>query len=55
MQRAEVQPSTDLPLTEIYDVALLDLDGVVYVGVEPVPGVAAAIGQCGRRACARRS
>lgn len=43
MQRAEVQPSTDLPLTEIYDVALLDLDGVVYVGVEPVPGVAAAI------------
>ena len=30
---------TSRPLTEIYDVALLDLDGVVYVGSEPVPGV----------------
>ncbi len=27
-------------LCEIYDVALLDLDGVVYIGSEPVPGVA---------------
>ena len=27
------------PLTSIYDVALLDLDGVVYIGSEPVDGV----------------
>jgi HAD superfamily hydrolase (TIGR01450 family) len=27
------------PLTQLYDVALLDLDGVVYVGADPVPGV----------------
>src|SRR4029450_3525565 len=26
------------PLTEVYDVALLDLDGVVYVGPDAVPG-----------------
>ncbi|HET7387085.1 MAG TPA: HAD-IIA family hydrolase [Nocardioidaceae bacterium] len=28
------------PLWETYDVALIDLDGVVYVGSEPVPGAA---------------
>jgi len=27
------------PLTDIYDIALLDLDGVVYIGDQPVPGV----------------
>jgi glycerol-1-phosphatase len=31
------------PLTEEYDVALLDLDGVVYVGPDAVPGVPAAL------------
>jgi HAD superfamily hydrolase (TIGR01450 family) len=31
------------PLCEAYDVALLDLDGVVYRGPEPVPGAAGAI------------
>ena len=31
------------PLCEAYDVALLDLDGVVYRGDEPVPGAADAI------------
>ncbi len=31
------------PLCETYDVALLDLDGVVYRGDEPVPGAADAI------------
>ncbi|HEX5496370.1 MAG TPA: HAD-IIA family hydrolase [Mycobacteriales bacterium] len=31
------------PLVRRYDVALLDLDGVVYVGPEPVPGAAAAL------------
>jgi glycerol-1-phosphatase len=31
-------PGSDRPLTEVYDVALLDLDGVVYVGPDAVPG-----------------
>ncbi len=30
--------SSDLPLWEAYDVALLDLDGVVYIGPDAVPG-----------------
>jgi HAD superfamily hydrolase (TIGR01450 family) len=32
------------PLAETHDVALLDLDGVVYVGADAVPGVPAALG-----------
>ena len=31
--------STD-PLTTAYDLAMLDLDGVVYVGSDAVPGAA---------------
>ncbi len=31
------------PLAEAYDAALLDLDGVVYVGPDAVPGAAAAL------------
>lgn len=31
------------PLCEAYDVALLDLDGVVYIGHDPVPGAAEAL------------
>ncbi|MDT4912422.1 MAG: glycerol-phosphatase [Pseudonocardiales bacterium] len=31
------------PLTELYDVALLDLDGVVYVGPDAVPGAPEAL------------
>jgi HAD superfamily hydrolase (TIGR01450 family) len=31
------------PLTDLYDVALLDLDGVVYLGPEPIPGVPEAL------------
>jgi HAD superfamily hydrolase (TIGR01450 family) len=31
------------PLTELYDVALLDLDGVVYLGPEPIAGVPEAL------------
>lgn len=30
---------------EVYDVALLDLDGVVYVGTEPAPAAAASLAQ----------
>ncbi|MEO7285570.1 MAG: HAD family hydrolase, partial [Jatrophihabitantaceae bacterium] len=33
------------PLAELYDVALLDLDGVVYLAEEPVPGAPAALAQ----------
>lgn len=39
-------------LSGAYDVALLDLDGVVYVGADPVPGAAAALAEvrkCGMR------
>lgn len=31
------------PLTEVYDVALLDLDGVVYIGQNAVPGAPGAL------------
>jgi len=31
------------PLTDAYDTALLDLDGVVYLGGTPIPGAAAAL------------
>lgn len=37
------------PLTELYDVALLDLDGVVYVGPEAVPGVPEALAEVRER------
>lgn len=40
---------SDRPLTELYDAALLDLDGVVYVGGQPVAHAADAV------AAARRS
>jgi HAD superfamily hydrolase (TIGR01450 family) len=32
--------STDRPLNEVHDLAVLDLDGVVYVGPDAVPGAA---------------
>ncbi|WP_019633698.1 HAD-IIA family hydrolase [Actinomadura atramentaria] len=35
--------ASDGPLSEVYDVALLDLDGVVYRGHRPVPGAAEAL------------
>src|SRR3954464_4977328 len=31
------------PLTQLYDVALLDLDGVVYIGPDAVSGVPQAL------------
>lgn len=36
---------TDRPLAEVYDVALLDLDGVVHVGDRPVPGAPADLAE----------
>src|SRR5262249_52057888 len=36
------------PLAARYDVALLDLDGVVYRGAEAVPDAAAALGKAGQ-------
>jgi len=33
----------DRPLAEAYDVGVLDLDGVVYVGHDPIPGAAGAL------------
>ena len=38
-----------VPLADQYDVALLDLDGVVYVGREAVPDAAAALADVRRR------
>lgn len=37
--------SCDRPLREAYDVLVLDLDGVVYVGDEAVPGAAEALNE----------
>ncbi|MFL6053441.1 MAG: HAD-IIA family hydrolase [Actinoallomurus sp.] len=34
---------SDRPLVETYDVAVLDLDGVIYIGHHPVPGAADAL------------
>lgn len=41
--------ASERPLSEVYDVALLDLDGVVYLGSSPVPGAAGAL-ETARRA-----
>src|SRR5215470_6632364 len=38
-------PGTDEPPASRYDVALLDLDGVVYLGRHPIPGAAEALGK----------
>src|SRR5436190_541114 len=40
---------TEQPLSELYDVLLLDLDGVVYIGPDAVPGAAEAL-VCARKA-----
>lgn len=37
------------PLAQTYDVALLDLDGVVYLGGAAIPGAAAALGEAAER------
>jgi HAD superfamily hydrolase (TIGR01450 family) len=46
---AELPAASDRPLSEAYDVGLLDLDGVVYLGSSAVPGAAAAL-EAARRA-----
>ncbi|MCW2899147.1 MAG: HAD-superfamily hydrolase, subfamily [Streptosporangiaceae bacterium] len=43
MTSVERMQRCDRPLSESYDVALLDLDGVVYVGHRPVPGAPEAL------------
>lgn len=40
------------PLSQTYDVALVDLDGVVYVGTDPVPGAADALSRARERGMA---
>jgi glycerol 3-phosphatase-2 len=40
---APLAVGSPIPLSAAYDVALLDLDGVVYVGPDAVPGVPAAL------------
>ena len=40
---------SDEPLSSAYDAALLDLDGVVYLGGKPVPGASAALAEARRR------
>jgi glycerol-1-phosphatase len=37
-------PEIDGPLAAGFDVALLDLDGTIYVGAEPVPGAGEVVG-----------
>src|SRR3954452_18411886 len=39
----------DRPLVDGYDAALFDLDGVVYLGPEPVPGAAAGVARLRER------
>jgi glycerol 3-phosphatase-2 len=41
------------PLSEHYDAALLDLDGVVYLGGTPIPGAADALADAARRGMKR--
>jgi HAD superfamily hydrolase (TIGR01450 family) len=48
MSAATLRGSTE-PLTAGYDVALLDLDGVVYVGADEVPGAAEVLDQVRRQ------
>lgn len=41
--------STTQSLSTMYDLAMLDLDGVVYLGAEPIPGVADALTLAGTK------
>jgi HAD superfamily hydrolase (TIGR01450 family) len=46
--RPDTPRASNRSLCEIYDVALLDLDGVVYLGPRPVPGAAEALAEARR-------
>ena len=43
MNAPPLAAGSEVPPSQVYDVALLDLDGVVYVGPDAVPGVPAAL------------
>lgn len=43
--------SSDVPLAERYDLALVDLDGVAYRGHEPIPNAATGLGGLAPQAC----
>ena len=40
---AAASPAADKPPVEVYDAALVDLDGVVYLEEQPIPGAATAV------------
>ena len=46
---AEMPRASERPLSEAYDAALLDLDGVVYLGGAAVPGAAEALAEARHR------
>jgi HAD superfamily hydrolase (TIGR01450 family) len=48
-RRAEIPRPSERPPAEVYDVALLDLDGVVYLGGAAVPGAPEALAEARRR------
>jgi HAD superfamily hydrolase (TIGR01450 family) len=47
--RADLPRASEQPLSEVYDVALLDLDGVVYLGRAAVPGAPEALAEARHR------
>jgi HAD superfamily hydrolase (TIGR01450 family) len=47
--RVDLPRASERPLSEVYDVALLDLDGVVYLGRAAVPGAPEALAEARHR------
>jgi glycerol-1-phosphatase len=52
-KRLQMPQASERALSEVYDVALLDLDGVVYLGGSAVPGAPEALAEAGRRGMRR--
>jgi len=52
-ERVEMPRASERALSEAYDVALLDLDGVVYLGGSAVPGASEALAEARRRGMRR--